>query len=108
MDFLKSNFENQNQDYSNTIGWAKRSTVWRITGRVNRQRGGTFCVGNAQVYNGSQPNIISRFDALISDRQVEGDRSLTTPNEPAIWVPTKTETKDTPRVVAKASKKSKK
>ena len=57
---------------------------------------------------GCRPNIISRFDALISDRQVEGDRSLTTPNEPAIWVPTKTETKDTPRVVAKASKKSKK
>lgn len=49
-----------------------------------------------------------RFDALISDRQVEGDRSLTTPNEPAIWVPTKTDSKDTPRVVAKASKKSKK
>ena len=49
-----------------------------------------------------------RFDALISDRQVEGDRSLTTPNEPAIWVPTKVDSKDTPRVVAKASKKSKK
>ena len=49
-----------------------------------------------------------RFDALISDRQVEGDRSLTTPNEPAIWVPTKIDSKDTPRVVAKASKKSKK
>ena len=45
---------------------------------------------------------------MISDRQVEGDRSLTTPNEPAIWVPTKIGSKDTPRVVAKASKKSKK
>ena len=30
------------------------------------------------------------------------------PNEPAIWVPTKIDSKDTPRVVAKASKKSKK
>ena len=51
-----------------------------------------------------------RFDALISDRQVERDRSLITPNERAIWVPTNLESasKDMPRVVAKASKKSKK
>jgi len=39
-----------------------------------------------------------RFDALISDRQVEGDRSLKVSNEPAIWGE---------RPLAKATKKKK-
>jgi len=49
-----------------------------------------------------------RFDALISDRQVEGDRSLPMANEPAVWVPKKEYADPKDRPVAKASKSARK
>lgn len=51
---------------------------------------------------------IYRFDALISDRQVEGDRSLPMANEPAVWIPKKEYADPKDRPVAKATKGTRK
>ena len=50
-----------------------------------------------------------RFDALISDRQVNGDHSLAMPtNEPAIWLPSKDLSPKGERPVLKANKTNRK